>query len=40
MQVKFYEIAGFSVVGPSSIVHGADQWIEMMLELPEEDGSG
>jgi len=36
-QVKFYESAGFSVVGPSPIVHGADQWIEMVLELPAEE---
>lgn len=33
MQVKFYQGAGFTVVGPSPVVHGEDQWIEMVLEL-------
>ena len=38
LQVDFYKGAGFSVVGPSSVVHGADQWIEMVLQLIDEEG--
>jgi hypothetical protein len=37
LQVKFYKNAGFTVVGHSAVVHGADQWIEMVLELTGED---
>lgn len=28
--IGFYEGAGFRMVGPSEVVHGADQWYEMM----------
>jgi ribosomal protein S18 acetylase RimI-like enzyme len=33
--VGLYSSVGFEVVGPSSIVHGADQWIEMVYEVLE-----
>ncbi len=29
-----YAAAGFSLVGPSKVVHGADQWFEMALTVP------
>jgi len=32
-QVHFYEVAGFEVVGPSTVVHGQDTWIECAMEL-------
>lgn len=28
--IGFYEGAGFRMVGPSEVVHGADQWYEMV----------
>lgn len=31
--VGLYSGVGFQVVGPSSVVHGADQWIEMVHEI-------
>jgi predicted GNAT family N-acyltransferase len=33
--VGLYSSVGFQVVGPSSVVHGADQWIEMVCEVLE-----
>ena len=30
--VGFYEGAGFKMVGPSDVVHGADQWYEMAMK--------
>ena len=29
---RFYEGAGFKMVGPSDVVHGADQWYEMAMK--------
>eukprot|EP00244_Chara_vulgaris_P013382 TRINITY_DN7576_c0_g1_i2.p1 TRINITY_DN7576_c0_g1~~TRINITY_DN7576_c0_g1_i2.p1 ORF type:complete len:209 (-),score=18.92 TRINITY_DN7576_c0_g1_i2:292-918(-) len=34
--VPFYCMAGFSVVGPSDVVHGRDRWIECMMTVPQE----
>ena len=31
--VGFYEACGFTKVGISSVCHGADRWIDMVLEL-------
>jgi hypothetical protein len=31
--VGLYSKGRFAVVGPSPVVHGADAWIEMVLEL-------
>ena len=31
--VALYSKAGFQVVGPSEVVHGADPWIEMSMKL-------
>ena len=31
--VELYKGARFAVVGPSAVVHGADAWVEMVLEL-------
>lgn len=31
--VPLYAAAGFGVVGPSAVVHGAEPWTEMALEL-------
>jgi hypothetical protein len=39
MQVTLYERAGFSLVGPSHVQHGAEQWLEMVQTL-RDDGSG
>jgi hypothetical protein len=30
--VPLYEKAGFELVGPSSVVHGAEPWLEMKIE--------
>jgi len=32
--VPLYTRAGFRLLGPSSVVHGKDQWYEMQLPLP------
>jgi GNAT superfamily N-acetyltransferase len=29
----FYNSCGFSLVGPSGVVHGQDQWFEMRLDI-------
>lgn len=34
--VPLYLRAGFQVVGPSTVVHGKDPWIEMKKELEGE----
>jgi len=31
--VPLYSAAGFTSLGPSSVVHGKDQWIEMEHKL-------
>ena len=28
----FYASVGFDLIGPSPVVHGADQWVEMRLK--------
>ena len=39
--VGLYSRAGFTVVGPSDVVHGADPWTEMALALaPGGGGEG
>lgn len=38
--VKLYSGAGFKMVGPSSVVHGADQWFEMVYAFGDGDGGG
>ncbi|PNH04495.1 putative N-acetyltransferase C9.02c [Tetrabaena socialis] len=35
--VRLYEGAGFTLVGPSSVVHGRDPWIEMAMQLGGSD---
>lgn len=37
--VPLYEAAGFSLLGPSDVVHGQDAWMEMecMLQSGESD---
>ncbi|EFJ49157.1 hypothetical protein VOLCADRAFT_104364 [Volvox carteri f. nagariensis] len=35
--IGLYEKAGFTLAGPSDVVHGRDPWFEMVLELPSGD---
>lgn len=37
--VPLYERAGFTVVGPSAVVHGAKPWVELKRELSRPDAS-
>ncbi|KXZ44977.1 hypothetical protein GPECTOR_60g755 [Gonium pectorale] len=32
--IPLYDKAGFSLVGPSDVVHGRDPWFEMAMQLP------
>jgi len=34
--IPLYENAGFALVGPSDVVHGADVWYELRLEIMRE----
>jgi ribosomal protein S18 acetylase RimI-like enzyme len=34
--IPLYARAGFSLIGPSAVVHGQDQWYEMQTALPRE----
>jgi len=31
--IPLYKGAGFTLVGPSSVVHGQEQWFEMRIQL-------
>ena len=31
--ISLYEKVGFQLVGPSAVVHGKDQWFEMMFQV-------
>jgi arylalkylamine N-acetyltransferase len=31
--VEFYKGCGFDMVGPSPVVHGKEQWYEMVMQL-------
>lgn len=33
--ISLYESAGFTMKGPSSIVHGQDQWFHLHVSLPK-----
>ncbi|KAL6778770.1 hypothetical protein ACKKBF_B04715 [Auxenochlorella protothecoides x Auxenochlorella symbiontica] len=33
--VALYEGAGFGLIGPSSVVHGQDVWLEMRLDFSD-----
>jgi hypothetical protein len=33
LQIQLYRGAGFDLVGPSDVVHGADPWFEMLARL-------
>lgn len=35
LQVALYEGAGFGLIGPSSVVHGQDVWLEMRLDFSD-----
>eukprot|EP00798_Chlamydomonas_sp_ICE-L_P013717 gene13717-19612_t len=35
--LSLYEKAGFTLVGPSEVVHGADPWFEMKYDLKSEE---
>lgn len=30
---EFYASAGFTLIGPSAVVHGQDMWYDMQLEI-------
>ena len=34
--IKLYETAGFQLLGPSSVVHGKEQWFEMMQVIQSD----
>jgi GNAT superfamily N-acetyltransferase len=38
--VGLYERAGFELLGPSPVVHGAEQWLEMRRPLNDGGGGG
>ncbi|KAG1654568.1 hypothetical protein FOA52_009009 [Chlamydomonas sp. UWO 241] len=37
--LKLYTGVGFTLLGPSDVVHGAETWYELSYDLAEEDGA-
>jgi hypothetical protein len=37
VQIPLYSKAGFSLLGPSDVVHGQDQWFEMAHVLQQQE---
>lgn len=37
VQIQLYSKAGFSLLGPSDVVHGQDQWFEMAHVLQQQE---
>lgn len=34
--IPLYESSGFTLIGPSDVVHGADVWYELRLDIPRQ----
>lgn len=34
--VPLYESSGFTLIGPSDVVHGADVWYELRFDIPRQ----